>query len=293
MAERRPYCSDLSRDNGEPLGATASRVDRWFLIEYRTLWTRDAFAGSGLSDQVKAHLREQVRSVDNGRLLFIRRPDRRRAETLLAFAADSRAGSEHLRGFELEAHDDLRGLDLTDTAAGMPIDHPLFLVCTHGKHDPCCARQGRPLYDGVCEEVETNWVWQVTHIGGDRFAGNLVCLPEGIYYGRAEREDASRLVDEHLEGRLAFDLYRGRSIYAFAVQAAERAIREATGLRGIDELVLRSVEGGEDSWLVSFEAAGEMRIAHVHAEPADLTYLTCNAPTVKRPTRYVVTTRPG
>jgi hypothetical protein len=293
MAERRPFCSDLARENGEPLGATASRIDRWFLIEYRTLWTRDALAGSGLSDQVKSHLREQVRSVENGRLLFVRRPDRRRAETFLAFAADSRPGFGHVRRFQLESHDDLRRVDLTDPSAGAPLDHPLFLVCTHGKHDPCCARFGRPLFEGVCDEVEEDWVWQVTHIGGDRFAGNLVCLPEGIYYGRAEREDASRLVDAHLEAQLVLDLYRGRSIYPFPVQAAERAIREATGLNGIGDLELKSVEIRGDGSLVSFDAAGELRTVEVRSEPGDLTFLTCNAPTVKRPTRYVVTTRPG
>jgi hypothetical protein len=293
MTERRPYCSDLSRDNGEPLGATASRIDRWFLIEYRTLWTRDALAGSGLSDQVKGHLREQVRSVENGRLLFVRRPDRRRMETLLVFTADSRAGREHTRCFEIEHHEELRALDLTDAAAGAPVDDPLFLVCTHGKHDPCCARYGRPLYEALCDEAEASWVWQTTHVGGDRFAGNLVCLPEGIYYGRAEREDAGRLVDEQLAGRITLDRYRGRSIYPFAVQAAERAIREATGLTGIRDLAFRAAEHSGDTWRVTFEATGSTWVAEVQAERGDLTFLTCNAATVKRPTRYVATTRPG
>jgi hypothetical protein len=293
MTERRPYCSDLSRENGEPLGATASRIDRWFLIEYRTLWTRDALAGSGLSDQVKRHLREQVRAVQNGRLLFIRRPDRRREETFLVFTADSRAGSEQARCFEIDHHEDLRGLDLTDATAGSRVEDPLFLVCTHGKHDPCCARHGRPLYEGLCDEAEANWVWQTTHVGGDRFAGNLVCLPEGLYYGRAEREHAPRLVDEHLAGRVLLELYRGRSIYSFAVQAAERAVREATGLTGINALVLGNEERTEDTWLVTFEAAGELHAVDVRAEPADLTFLTCNSATVKRPIRYAATTRPG
>ena len=42
--------------------ATASRIDHWLLIEYRGLWARDALPGSGLSDQVKQHLRDQVAS---------------------------------------------------------------------------------------------------------------------------------------------------------------------------------------------------------------------------------------
>ena len=57
MTEPRPtFCADLSRENDEPLAATASRIDNWFLIEYRGLWARDALTGSGLSDQVKQHL---------------------------------------------------------------------------------------------------------------------------------------------------------------------------------------------------------------------------------------------
>jgi hypothetical protein len=291
---RRPFCSDISRDNGEQLGATASRIDRWFLIEYRSLWTRDALVGSGLSDQVKEHLRNQVRSVENGRLVFVRRPDRRRAETLRAFAVDSRQGWERIGWFEIGNHEELRQLDLTDTTAGAELDHPLFLVCTHGKHDPCCARYGRPLYDGLFEETEADWVWQTTHIGGDRFAGNVVCLPEGIYYGRAKREDAPRIVDEYLARRVILDRYRGRSIYPFAVQAAERAVREQAQLFGLDELVLRTAEhDGGGTWLVTFQVAGVTHRAEVREEAGDLTYLTCNAETVKRPTRYVVTTRPA
>ena len=54
----RPFCSDISRENDEPLGATASRIDRWLLVEYRGLWSSEALPGSGLSDQVKARLRE-------------------------------------------------------------------------------------------------------------------------------------------------------------------------------------------------------------------------------------------
>ena len=53
---RRPLCADISRENAEPLAATASRIDNWFLVEYRGLWSRDALPGSGSLDQVKEHL---------------------------------------------------------------------------------------------------------------------------------------------------------------------------------------------------------------------------------------------
>ena len=281
----RPFCADLSRDNDEPLAATASRIDHWFLIEYRGLWTHDALPGSGLSDQVKAHLRRQVSSVKNGRLLFIRRPDRRKRPELVVFAASSIPGEEQLTRIEVGDYEQLRGIELRE---GEPAGHPLFLVCTHGKHDPCCARYGRPLYEGLRDELDPEWVWQVTHVGGDRFAGNLVCLPEGLYYGRVDRETAGSVLDEHLAGRIHLDHYRGRSRYPFPVQAAERYVREQTGLTGIGDLALESVSRRDGVWEVSFDAAGRRHSVLVERETGELTLLTCNSGP-KRPRRFVAT----
>jgi hypothetical protein len=285
LTERRPFCADLSRENDEPLAATASRIDHWFLVEYRGLWTRDALPGSGLSDQVKRHLREQVASVRHGRLVFVRRPDRRGHPRLVAFTAASRPGETAVARTEFEAYEDLRGVDLR---AGTPVDHPLFLVCTHGKHDPCCARYGRPLYEALRDEVEPEWAWQVSHIGGDRFAGNLVCLPEGIYYGRLDREAAGAALDEHFARRVLLDHYRGRSIYTFPVQAAERWIREQTGLTGIDDLTLNGVERHDGICQVTYTAGTQAHRVLVETQRGDLAQLTCDSETLKRSPRYVV-----
>ena len=285
QAMRRPFCADLSRENDEPLAATASRIDHWFLIEYRGLWARDSISGSGLSDQVKQHLRNQVASTRHGRLLFIRRPDRRGTPELVAFAAVSRTGETTVTRTAFEAYDDLRGLDLL---AGEPASHPLFLICTHGKHDPCCARYGRTLYEALRDELDPDWAWQVSHIGGDRFAGNLVCLPEGIYYGRVDRETAGAVLDEHLAGRISMANYRGRSIYTFAVQAAERWIRERAGLVGLDDLKLARVERDNGCFHVTFAAGRESHRVRVDQEHGDLTLLTCGSESLQRPLRYAV-----
>ena len=285
MTETRPFCADLSRENDEPLSATASRIDSWFLVEYRGVWTRDALPGSGLSDQVKQHLREQVASVPHGRLLFVRRPDRRGSPLLLAFTAASRAGETRVTRTEFETYEELRGVDLR---AGSEVEHPLFLVCTHGKHDPCCARYGRPLYEALRDELEPEWAWQCSHIGGDRFAGNLVCLPEGLYYGRVDREAAGAVLDEHFGGRILLDHYRGRSIYTFPVQAAERWLRERHDLTGIDDLALAGVSRRNDSLDVAFTLGGETHEVHVERQAGDLTLLTCHSEAPKRPPRFVV-----
>jgi (2Fe-2S) ferredoxin len=191
-------------------------------------------------------------------------------------------GFESVRRFAFAEYDDLRGVDLA--TAGEPVANPLFLVCTHGKHDPCCARKGRPVFEALAEQLEDEWAWQATHIGGDRFAGNVVCLPHGLYYGRVEREDAVRLLDEHFAGRVLLDRYRGRSIHPFAVQAVEQSVREDTGLTAIDALRLERVDGTR----VAFASADGVHERVVEERPGEPAFLTCNAGEERRPLRFVV-----
>jgi hypothetical protein len=285
----RPFCSDISRENDEPLGATASRIDRWLLVEYRGLWSSDALAGSGLSDQVKGRLRALRAAQPRTRLLLIRRPDRRHHPNLAVYVADSRQGQERLARLEIAHHEDLRDVDPSETA--IEIDEPLFLACTHGKHDPCCARYGRPLFEALSEQLSAESAWQCTHVGGDRFAGNAVCLPYGLYYGRVERDEVPALVDEYLAGRISLAHYRGRSCWPFAVQAAERRIRAEEGLTGFDDLSLAGVTQDGDRWTVSFTTRAGPREVEVAAELGELTQLTCNSETAKRPLRYVARPR--
>jgi hypothetical protein len=175
-------------------------------------------------------------------------------------------------------------------AAGAPVDHPLFLVCTHGKHDRCCAKYGRPLYDAVCEQVEDGWAWQSTHIGGDRFAGNLVALPEGVYYGRVEPSEAWPVLEAALDGRVHLPHYRGRSCHGFAAQAAERSVREQTGLLGVFDVKVVAIEREGDAWHAQVEAGGTAYDVDVHREQGEATHLTCSSLQLKRPTHYVAGT---
>jgi hypothetical protein len=300
-AERAPssaraFCADVSRAHAEPLTATASHVENWLVVEYRRLWSRDTIAGSGLPDEAKDHLRAQLSALPRSRLLFIRRPDRR-GSRLAVFFGRTEERDRRFRGLEIDGYDELPDLDFAgalegDAAVGEALEHPLLVVCTHGKRDRCCAKYGRPLYDELREEADPEWVWQSTHVGGDRFAGNLVCLPEGLYFGRVERADVWGLLDEYLGGRIDLDHYRGRAAYAFPVQAAERQVREATGLRGIDDLALVSATpAGAGAWTVCFRSpAAELHEVDVVGElAAEPTYLTCSASTPQRPRRYLAT----
>lgn len=146
---------------------------------------------------------------------------------------------------------------------------------------------GRPLYDAVRELVEDGWVWQSSHVGGDRFAGNLVALPEGVYYGRVEPSEAWPVIEASLAGRVHLPCYRGRSHHGFAAQAAELGVREETGLLGISDVRVRSIERAGDGWRAEVEARGTVYDVDVRRERGEATHLTCSTSALKRPNRYV------
>ena len=300
MAGRRPLCATISDDNAEPLFATASRIDHWLVVEYRGLWGRQPLATSTLAEHVKEHLREQLAAVPRSRLLFVRRAARRLHPGLAVYAGTTREHDRRFFTWQIESHDALAGLDFARALEGdgadgaAPLDHPLLLVCTHGKRDRCCAKFGRPLYDALREEADEEWVWQSTHVGGDRFAANLVCFPQGLYFGRVDRLELGPLLDEYLAGRIYLAAFRGSCCYPFPVQAAERAVRAGAGFTGVNDIAVASVRrAGADRWEIAFRAAAsaELHEVTVTAELGDPTYLTCSAETLRRPRRYVATGR--
>jgi hypothetical protein len=288
---KKELCADVSGAASEGLAATASRVDRWVLVEYRGLWDRDVLGGSLLSAPLKAHLRDQLARLGHARLLFVKRPERRSHKRRMLYVGSCRPGEERFYALEFDRHDDLVDYDfaaalLDGGTPGVPVEHPLFVVCTHGKRDRCCAKYGRPLYDQMKTKVDPEWVWQSTHVGGDRFAGNLVVLPEGLYFGRVGELDIGPILDDYFDGRINLERYRGRSAYTFAVQAAEQAVREKTGATGIGDVELVGVKREGEGWVVSLRAGKRTFEAEAWAELGDEpVYLTCGSVTPERPRR--------
>jgi hypothetical protein len=239
---------------------------------------------------VKAHLTAQLRALGRSRLLLIRRPERRREAGIAFFQARSRERATRLGALELESYEELLALDLT-TSPLAEVSGPLLLACTHGKRDRCCARYGQPLYEELRRQPERDGAWQCTHVGGDRFAGNLVVLPEGLYYGRVGRADVRPLLDDYAARRIRLDRFRGRSCFPLPVQAAEHEVRSRTGLNGLDALALAAVDATPDGWRVCLREtrAGAVHEVDVSVRPGEPAFLTCAAATAQRPRRYVTT----
>lgn len=235
-------CSRLSRETDEDLAGTASTVRRWLLLEQPGPWGADALRQSRLPGQVADGLADLGKRL-RMRVLLIRRHGRAEEEPAgprTAFAALSTRRDRRLERLRFSDPAELLDLPWDRLADGLPVGgepvaEPLLLVCTNGRHDACCAELGRPVAAALTA-IEPDITWECSHFGGDRFAGNVVWLPDGVYYGRVSAEDATRIAASARDRRLSLPHLRGRSTLPFPVQAAEIALRRETGREALDAL---------------------------------------------------------
>jgi hypothetical protein len=152
-----------------------------------------------------------------------------------------------LEGRELADPAELAELDLAAVGAGRapgfgrPVDRPIVLACAHGRHNPCCARVGAPLARRLADRFSD--VWETTHVGGDRYAANIVCLPHGLYYGDLDERRAVHAVHAYHLGQVVLEGYRGRAGLPEPVQAAEHFVRAHTGKLGVADVTVESMVG--------------------------------------------------
>lgn len=252
MAESAVRCAPESQARNEAVVATASRVQRWLVVEQPGAWGADALAQSRLDPDTGVALKAEAQA-HGVRVLLARRPGQRVLGTdRTVFLAHSGAERRWLERVDLDTadHKALLRLDLGSLAFPDPPELPtpagpapasLHLVCTNGRHDPCCAERGRPVVRALAA-ADAPDVWECSHVGGDRFAANIVCLPEGVYYGRVDADRAAGLLADHRAGLVDLTCYRGRSCYPPLVQAAEGFAREHLAERRIDGMSVVSTE---------------------------------------------------
>ena len=286
-----PLCSDISRSLGESLYGTASRVRAWLLIEQPGKWGRDAVVESQLGVKLGRELKKATAPLGI-RIVLLRRADGTAGQPPRCFLGFSGMDDRWLLRLEVESARDILDLDLASIQGGeRPLhgegwEEPLYLVCTNGEHDRCCGLLGPPIARAL-HEVRPEATWEASHVGGDRFAANLVCLPHGLYFGRIENPQRTvRLLEN---GIIDLNHYRGRSCYEPVVQAAEVLLRQRHGIRGIDDLVPeeRADHGDGFSTVTFLTASGEHLAIRLKVVRGEKRRITCEAKNPGRPRLYL------
>ncbi len=287
-----PSCSALSLQVSEQLFGTAPLTEVWIAIEYPLPPGGKALEESTIPDAVKAHLLDIQKEIPASRLLLIRLENPRMRPGISVFVGIPSIQPSRLYEFHLTNYDELLNLDFASLASGqieLPEnfrEEPLFLVCTNGKRDPCCAQWGHQAYLAMAER-EADSVWQTSHLGGHRFAANVICLPHGIYYGRIRPDHATSLMSDYRNKRLTLQNYRGRAHYSPEVQAAEYYLGEKTSILDIDAFQLRhSLQTSPNRWEVTFSSradANQYFLVITANNSSFVNYESCSTPDKRQP----------
>ena len=287
-------CSAFALSLDEPQFGNFKPATTWLLLEYDGRWEPEALPGSALPAPVKEQLQTFLATHTQSRALLIRQVPRLVSGGLQFFVAQA-VPPYRLYAFSLSRYEDLLDLNLSAIIAADPAFDgalhraPLWLVCTHGRRDRCCARQGIPVYERLAA-LAGEAVWQSSHVGGHRFAANVLSFPRGLVYGRVSGDTAAALYDAEQAGTLLLAHYRARAAYPQPAQAAEYYLRQHTGQMALDAFDLQGIarqEGGE--WAVTFSTrSGPSRVVTVREQPGPDTLVNCGDTQLSPSVQYVL-----
>lgn len=284
------YCSECSRAVGEQVFGTAPRTDVWILLEYDGAWGAKAIPESDLPGAVKQQMLAWGEAIPNCKTLFIK--GGARGEGVRLFVALSSERDPVLYRFELPDFDALLALEMDAILKRDPrFDahrhaDSLIAICTNGRRDVSCAKYGLPVYREMTQHVP-GWAWEVTHIGGHRFAGTMVILPDGVVYGQVDPDDAKEIAQKTRDRYVIAEKLRGRTCYDAPVQAAEYYLRGITGERALPGLSLLSVQTqGEAAWSVRFEVLSDGSRHEIHLRRALSDWVSYESSTDAEPRQF-------
>ncbi len=278
------FCSRASAENHEALAGTASNYHAFILIEYAAPfpkkigetsidrnWLKDieAFAKTRNAKIILIRNKSTVR--DRFKIIFV---DALRKRYRIHTATGDSYRFFNFKLFAEEEDDDWK-------------NDPFFIVCTNGKKDKCCAKFGLPVFQQL-EKMNAIPVFESSHFGGDRFAGNAVLLPRGIYYGRVQPSQVEGLMESTKAGKIAMENYRGLAVYNFAKQSAEIFLRNYLGVFDLDfPLKFNSSSATDSSQIFEIEHCGRRYVVGMEKiKYMALALLTCTSSKAEPLTKY-------
>lgn len=242
------FCSAASRYFKEQLNGTAANSAAFILIEYNNPFPAKINEANVDKDWLKKV--QQLAKAYKGKVLLVRTKTSNIKDCKISFIDCTRFSyftisttTDQYTSVDIAAH--------ISSPETIWLNDPFFLVCTNGKKDKCCAKFGLPVFK-FFESFNTDVpVWESSHVGGDRFAANVVAMPYGIYYGHVAVEDVGHILVRTLLKKIYKNNYRGLSRRSFFEQSIECFIRDYLKNYDIDfDIHIHLTEHSEECYKV-------------------------------------------
>ena len=225
------FCSLQVKETGEPLAGTAPFARHFVFItwpkkywQYEALDSKGGFP-KGLKEWMKAQSeisgKVSIRLVSHKGLsnesvtLFIY-PEKIYFSNILPEEISNVLNSHFLKESNFEK-----------TAKKIEKEH--IFVCTHGRHDKCCAKFGQELADNLrnhlTDQKNNIDVFDSSHLGGHRFAPTMIDFPAGRAYGHITTEEIPDYLESRKQGMVYAPAYRGSVFLPDLFQVAEAFVQ--------------------------------------------------------------------
>ena len=160
-----------------------------------------------------------------------------------------------------------------------------LMICTHASHNECCGIYGYPFYQaaiahiqqlGLAQQVKP---WQISHIGGHRFAPTLIDFPQGRYYGNLDESSLQCLLKQRGAIAPLLSTYRGWSLLPKPLQILEAELMRQHGwdwLRGrVAGRILEQYEEDKQFWVELWFESAKQQLLRYTAEIRQNVIQTC------------------
>lgn len=236
------YCSLNSINSDEKIFATASHFTKLLLVEYNFPWAENPLLENQLSVEVNNFLNQINNPKSLTRVLFIK--NKIKSKNLISvFAINNIATEPFTNYFSFSDYNSILNINEREFFSAKNqtrFDEPLYLVCTNGKKDKCCSKFGIPIYKQLLL-LNPN-VWECTHVGGDRFAPNVIHLPYCYFYGQLSINSVNEFYLTTSSKKIFTQNLRGRSAYNKKSQAAEFFLRKELDDNNFESTKIVSIE---------------------------------------------------
>jgi len=264
MMTKQFFCAEACYQANESMIGMTSDNQHYVLVECPLPWPHQAAQAKPVPENLRELMNELRQTQQSVRFLFIHNKALRLdagSRVILLSCPQQRTQGLHKNETQVS--------DLTQVAplvrnyltygANADLDNSSairdILVCTHGTHDKCCGKYGRPFYQEACEitaSFPNVRVWESSHFGGHRFAPTAIDFPEGRFYGFLNRDFFTSILQRSGDIGCLNQIYRGWSILPRPVQILEKELALLHGWRWFDyKVAARILDETEDgNWQI-------------------------------------------
>lgn len=210
-------------------GTATECTTQWVLVEYSGQWhPKMRISELNLPAEFAAAL-ETVSKQEGWKVLWIRRP---KSASKHVYWWDLNTGVCKVSEIQGPWKDGFETLAYWRFPQDIGLNVPKVLVCTHGSRDRCCGVLGGVIFRQL-NQLLGDVVWQVTHLGGHRFAPTALCLPLGLLLGRIDSGDVMDIVRAIMSNSidpLRTEIVRGDVRFTKSEQARRLWLRNQKGV---------------------------------------------------------------